>query len=455
MLLRFGTHNHRSIREYQELILTASSLKDSEAGLLYPFTNSGAPETARQTKVVPVAAIYGANAAGKTTMLKALDYFVSAIRNSHTRVASKVGVPYSPFLLDEESRSSPSGYDADFVIGGVRYHYGFKVNGERVLAEWLYSFSSSGKRQVRSVLFHRDFESDPEFYFGKYLKGENKVISKLTRSNGLFLSAAAQNSHPQLSPVYEYFLRGFSTRMEISGSPELIGPQVSAYFGENNKERQAKALRFLRAADAGISGMRFSRVPFDEKSKEMLEDLEKFLIKYLDSDAVDVDKEEKTEVELIHCGDGGNGYGIKLRSESSGTLALLQILGPVFSRLVEGGVLVVDELNVSLHPLVSKELIRLFSSRETNPGGAQLVFSTHDTSMLMTGLLRRDQIWFAEKDKVGVTNIYSLSDINVRSGDNFERGYIEGRFGAIPLFGVYRDELATLGVAHELDGGDE
>lgn len=456
MLLRFGVSNHRSIKEYQELILTASSLKDSETGLLHPFKGDDAPESSKSVKVLPVIAIYGANAAGKSTVLKALDYYVGLIRSSHARVASRVGVPYSPFLLDDDSKDAPSAYDADFVVGGVRYHYGYSIDGERVLSEWLYSYSSVGKRQSRKVLFHRDSCEDCEYYFGKSLKGENKIISKLTRDNVLFLSAAAQNSHPQLSPIYDYFNGGFSTRMEISGRPELIGPQVAMYFGEKHADRQARALEFLKRADVGIAGISFSKVPFDDREKALLEDLDRVFQKHLEVDTAEFDKNSKVEIELLHAGEEGKSYKIKLKDESSGTLAILQVLGPVFSRLIDGGVLIVDELNVSLHPLVSKELIRLFSSPKTNPGGAQLIFSTHDTSMLMTGLLRRDQIWFAEKDGCGATNIYSLGDINVRATDNFERGYIDGHFGAVPLFGVRGGDFSSFGVAHELDveGGE-
>ena len=122
--------------------------------------------------------------------------------------------------------------------------------------------------------------------------------------------------------------------------------------------------------------------------------------------------------------------------ESAGTIALLGLLGPLLKRLKEGGVLLIDELNSTLHPLISRELIRLFSRAETNPGKAQLLFSTHDTNLLSNKILRRDQIWFAEKDEQGATHIFSLAEIKVRSSENFESGYLHGRFGAIPFLGV-------------------
>ncbi|QSB20607.1 ATP-binding protein [Pseudomonas sp. 15A4] len=145
---------------------------------------------------------------------------------------------------------------------------------------------------------------------------------------------------------------------------------------------------------------------------------------------------ERTVTKISHTGSNFKRYEIELEKESSGTKALLQLLGPVFTKLKSGGVLIVDELNVALHPLVSQELIKLFSNPSTNPGRAQLIFTTHDTSMLTAGLLRRDQIWFVEKDREGSTNLYALSSIKIRKSDNFEKGYIEGRFGAIPMFGL-------------------
>lgn len=445
MLLRFGVFNHRSIREYQEIKFTVSSLKDDESGLIHLGTGVGDQEA--RLKIVPVAAVYGANASGKSTLLDALEFLVDTVKYSHRRTASSNRTPYNPFMLDEESRKSPSGYDIDFVLEDVRYHYGFTVDGKRVVSEWLYSFPINSARSVRSVLFHRDCKQNEEYYFGKSLKGENKQIARLTRDNVLFLSSAAQNSHSQLSQIYDYFSEKVMSRMERSDNAEIIGKQVFAYFSEDNEKRQ-RALSFLKSADIGISGMDFSKVPYEENAKRMLDELDQLFSKYAETPTMGLSDVERIQVEFFHQGEFGNNYSIKLQNESSGTVALLQLLGPVFKVLSEGGVLVIDELNTYLHPLVSRELIKMFSSRSTNPVGAQLIFSTHDTNMLSAGFLRRDQFWFAEKDNYGSTHIYSLSDIKVRKDDNFERGYIEGRFGAVPLFDLFGGYVHAIDKPH-------
>ncbi|GFZ96617.1 hypothetical protein GCM10011408_16260 [Dyella caseinilytica] len=182
--------------------------------------------------------------------------------------------------------------------------------------------------------------------------------------------------------------------------------------------------------------MNFSSVPIDEKAKAFISEFELLVKRHISSEAVEVEKENSLRVELLHAGADGKSHKIPLNLESAGTISLLKLLGPALTRLINGGVLVVDELNTTLHPLVSRELIRLFSDPESNPGQAQLLFSTHDTNILSGNLLRRDQIWFAEKDGDGASHFYSLAEIKVRSQANLEAGYLAGQFGAVPYFGL-------------------
>jgi len=449
MLLRFGVENHGSIASYQELQLTATALKDDDTGVM--MSESASVDNARALRVLPVAGIYGANASGKSTVLRAIDFFVQAITHSHSRVASRTGTPYDPYLLDAESRNKPSRYDADIVLGDTRYHYGFILDGKYILQEWLYSFDLTASRQVRSVMLGRETsgEGAVEIVFpGKSLKGENKQIAKLVRPNSLFLSVAAQNAHPQITPIFEFFEQVVS-RLNANLNEFYVIDQLTAYFALDEQRRDA-ALEFLRAADVGIAGIDFSRIPFAEKDLQVLKSIEQLIRQHanmpepekggIPSDLM----KERVSVRLGHRGKDGGIYPIALDDESAGTQALLQLLGPVFAKLHAGGTILIDELNTALHPLVSRELIKLFQNPITNPGKAQLIFSTHDTNLLTGALLRRDQVWFAEKDAQGCTHLYSLSDIKVRATDNIERGYLMGRFGAIPFVGCGLDEFASL-----------
>jgi uncharacterized protein len=457
MLLRFGVRNHRSIRDYQQISFIASSLKDSEDGLLRIGAEDAKSENfesaGSKINVLPVVAIYGSNAAGKSTILKAFEFFTEAVVHSHSRTARNTGTPFAPFLLNEYSKDEPSHYDADFVIDGVRYHYGFTLDGKHFLSEWLFSFNLDSKRQTRSVLFHRDVNNEAEYYFGKMLKGDNKRTSKSTRANSLFLCSAAQNAHPQLSEIYSYFAEKISTRLEQMHSPSVLTHQLVAYFGDN-KKRKSVAFEFLKAAEIGIADIDFSEVPYEEDTQQLLTEVESIIKKHFNAPDETISIKSKTEAKVWHLGENSKGYSIELENESSGTLALLQILGPVFTKLKDGGILVVDELNICLHPLVSKELIKLFSSPLTNPGRAQLIFSTHDTGMLANGVLRRDQVWFVEKDKEGASSIYPLSDFKIRASDNFEKGYKDGRFGAAPDFHLFQQRFSKNLIASK-DGNEE
>jgi hypothetical protein len=436
MLLRFGVENHRSIRSYLEISLIASKLKDSERGLL-PLqssnpSNSTKAAASRLLRVVPVVALYGANASGKSTVLNALDFFVNAVIHSHASGGPGDKTPHTPFLLDDESKTRPSRYDVDIALDDVRYHFGFTLDGKRILSEWLYSYPIAGVRQTRTVLYHRDVDQKGDFYFGKQLRGENKQIAKLVRTNSLFLSAAAQNAHPQIVPLFEFFSTKITRRLDSSESSSNMVEELVAYFGADERRREA-ALRFLKAADIGISGIDFSSVPIKEEAKAFMEDIEQVIGRHL-KQSITLPKKEMPKVELLHAGAIDKNYPIRIGHESAGTISLLRLLGPVFQRLGEGGVLLVDELNSTLHPLVARELILLFSSPETNPGKAQLLFSTHDTNILAGQLLRRDQIWFTEKDRDGATHAYSMSDFKVRGTENLEVGYLSGRFGSAPRF---------------------
>lgn len=416
MLIRFSVENFRSIRERQELSLVAARIKDL-------------PEATFQAeslglRLLRVVAVYGANASGKTNVVRALAYMVGAIKNSQRRWSPTGEIPVDPFLLDEVSAGNPSGFEVDALIDGIRYTYGFRLDRTRVLAEWLRAYPR-GKKQT---WFKRDTASPTEFRFGKNLIGENRTIQKLTRPNSLYLSAAAQNGHQQLLPIFNWFAKRFG--FVNPASRRTL--QFSAVEMCNTPEGRSNVLRFLSAADLGIVDIDIGKREINEKVKNAVQVLIQTLT---DSEEV-VDPAEIPDIHLRHqTAKGGARVPLDFDEESEGTKALFSLTAPVFQTLSKGGVLCVDELDSSLHPILALQIVKLFSSPETNPHNAQLIFNTHDTNLLDDELLRRDQIWFTEKDRTGATHLYPLSDFKPRRHENLEKGYLQGRYGAIPVPG--------------------
>jgi hypothetical protein len=417
MLLRFAASNYRSLREEQELSLVASSLAGNVSGVtrLEGF----------KLEVLRVAAIYGANASGKTNVLRALHFMSSAVANSQTSWKPEQRISRHAFRLDENSVEAPSQFEADLLIDGERFQYGFSLDSRRVLEEWLFAFPA-GRRQM---WFRRAAD---KFTFGKKLTGENRVIERVTRPNSLFLSAAAQNNHEQLTPVY----RWFSTQVEfVTGERTLLRYDTLAMC--ENPETKKRIERALVAADLGLLGFETTERPLDERSQKLMTAIRDMI----PDNAQTTIPEKLPEIQFLHRCEHGAPVSLGLTAESEGTVAFFGLLGPAFAALDRGGTLCVDELDSSLHPLLALELIRLFNNDGRNKRGAQLIFNTHDTNLLDPSVLRRDQVWFTEKDTCGSTHLYALTDFKPRSAENLQRGYLQGRYGAIPFL----DGLRVLG----------
>jgi AAA15 family ATPase/GTPase len=316
----------------------------------------------------------------------------------------------------------------DFVLGGIHYHYGFKINDKAVMEEWLFSYSYEN-RKSRKVLFHRNRQEESEYKFSKYLKGENKVIARLTRDNSLFLSSSAQSNHEFLTDIHAYFLMSFSFRFEQSLSPQTIANDLKN-IGAIDQVNQ-----FLKNSGAGIEAISLQvKNPKEVIPLNSPEAIGIFFNYLFDDNASQLDEFDDC-LELSHKDQNGNLVLFELEEESLGTKAMIALLTPAFKALNQGGIFIVDEIESSLHALLTLQIIKLFNHKETNPNGAQLLFTTHETHILCSNLLRRDQIWFSEKNLNGETVIAPLTDYQLRSTDNIQKGYLEGRFGAIPFLG--------------------
>ncbi|CAG9264406.1 putative ATPase_AAA_core domain-containing protein [Paraburkholderia unamae] len=446
MILRFGLSNYLSIADYQELSFAASNLQDDPAHLI----EIDSPSIGK-ADYLPVVAFYGANAAGKSNFLIGLDAIHDAVSDSfaHSNFRKKANpegkgplIGYRPCELSPECRDKNIHLDIDVLIDGVRYHYGFEANKSGYVKEWLYAYP----KKARQIIFVRDFDDEEEpFEPGAVLrtKLDGTLRSLAHDKSFLFLSAAGSLKNPILEPIYEYFSK------QIVFLHDVERAKASILAGQLQDERIKNfVVRFLEAVDSGIVDIEIKEVERTDEERRafagMMSAIEKAL-KELRPDAPDVPIETNSKdysIELIHEGIDGERFSLGLGMESSGTLHLLSILTPVLNALERGQTLVIDEITTSLHTMVSQELIKLFSNREINRSGAQFVFSTHDTNLLSSDLLRRDEIWFAEKDGAGRTNAYPLTDFKTRKADNIEKGYLQGRFGGIPYFG---DIAALLG----------
>lgn len=412
MLLRFSATNYRSLKDEQELSMIAGGLGGRASDLLR-YEAAG-------LNVLPVAAIYGANASGKTNVLKALHFMASAVEDSHTSWKPGQGVPYVPFRLDPKTASQPSTFEIDFVVKGNRYQYGFSLDSKRVQEEWLNAFPTNR----RQVWFHRKKD---DFTLGKKLVGENRTIKNTTRPDSLFLSAAAQNNHEQLLPVYLWFS---SLLTFVTDDRETTRFRTMALC--DDAAIRAKVERALAAADLGLIGFETTEGPVDDGLRKVFAAMEEA---FPEGKGKRLLPEKIQDVLFSHRALGETSVKLGVHSESLGTLSFFSLLGPVFAALSQGGVICIDELDSSLHPLLAIELVKLFNDTEKNPLGAQLVFNTHDTNLLDPEVLRRDQIWFTEKDQRGATHLYPLTDFRPRETENLQRGYLQGRYGAVPFLG--------------------
>lgn len=424
MLIRFRTENFRSIRDEQELSLVASGLSENAGALVHAERYA--------IDLLRAAAVYGPNASGKSSLFHSLRFMRNAVVESHRSWHPAGGVPRIPFALDRRSASEPSLFAVDVLIDEIRYEYGFTVTSSRVLEEWLYAWPR-GRRQE---WFTRDASRDMEFAFSRALAGENRATSAFTRPNSLFLSTAAQNNHEMLGPIY----RWFAERLWVADHDTRR--EFEKYTVQRCREPAFRELlsSFLRSADLGLTGIDFTE-------EEASPDLQRFIHGATDPGAEALRTSAAgPRVQFRHgSGDPVEDYALPYDQESRGTRTLFSLLGVVSWSLETGSTLAIDELDQSLHSELARTIVSTFNQAGTNPNRAQLLFNTHDTNLLDHDLLRRDQIWFTEKGMDGATRLFPLTDFHARKQENLERGYLQGRYGAVPAVGAFYPGITANG----------
>ncbi|MBI5138012.1 MAG: ATP-binding protein [Nitrospirae bacterium] len=411
MLIEFSVTNFRSIREKQTLSMVAGSGKEMPG-------NTFDPKAPKAPRLLRSAALFGPNASGKTNVINALAFMHNFVRDSATGREPKAKTGATPFLLDRDSRNQPSEFEILFIHKGIHYQYGFALTRERVVEEWLFAWPV-GRAQM---WFKRSYDDASDAYtwgMGNSLLGQRQVIQEATRPNALFVSTAAQLNHEQLSVIPEWFQEG----LFLMGNGLLEYRHIAHTLDMIENEGGASGLaNFMKAADLGINGIAVDRKTITaDDLPSAPEELKQEI----------VGKKMRRPVFLHECPDGSGQERFPIESESDGTRAMFALAGPWRDIIANGMVLVIDELS-SLHPKLVRFLVELIHSPHYNPKNAQLIFTTHDVT-LMDDLFRRDQIWLVEKDASQASTLTPLSEFKPRLDEKLQKGYMSGRYGALPV----------------------
>lgn len=434
MLLAFRAENARSFKEPVELSLQGTRLSQKEVVREIHWREDGHP-----VPVLPVAGVFGANASGKSSLLRVMNDMRRLVLFSFRSGWPDGRVPPWPFQLGSESDKRPSVYEIDLVVDDVRHEYGFCLGESGVLREWAHSYP----RGRKLLLFERH-GADVNLGRGHGVKG--RAAREILRDDSLFLSAAGAAKHPGLLPLYEWFHRNLLLAAENS----RVERQAMTADMLEQDDIGRHALELLQEADLGITGASLRELSPDlrQKLEEAVDEFEEG-----DEDTRVSVQFQDFEIRLKHKA-GRRDVELLTEDESRGTLVWFGLIGPVLHVLRQGSVLLADELDASLHPALVAALVRLFQSKRSNPKRAQLIFNSHDVALMGTSEdqpLGRDQIWFTEKDDGGGTHLYPLTDLDPRKEEAIARRYLAGRYGATPIVSLGRFE----GVAEATVGGGE
>jgi AAA15 family ATPase/GTPase len=426
MIIEFTVGNFLSFKENKTLSLKATSISEYKDSIF----------TIGKNKLLKSVVLYGANSSGKSNLIKAMSIMKLIVMTSVEKSSvSKNEV--IPFLLNSATENQPSFFEVVFLLGKTRFRYGFELNSKMIYGEWLFELKGSKEiplfiREKGGIGITEDFE-------------EGEGLESKTRDNALFLSVVDQFN----GIISGKIIKWFGNWATISGLRHENYRSITFSLLEKKKSK-TKLLDFFKDLDLGFNEIKLRKEKFNEQllpndlPTEVLEDI-----------ISDLQGTTMVRIETIHKKFDKNGQCVgnvnfDLRErESSGTNKVIDISGSIFDTLIDGGILVIDELDAKLHPLMTAAITNLFNSPEFNVRNAQLIFATHDTNLLSYGRFRRDQIYFLEKDKYEATDLYSLveykeDNVKIRKDRSFEKDYITGRYGAIPFIGSF-DKLLVNG----------
>ncbi len=430
MLVEFRVENFRSFREEQVLSLVAG--RDTK--------HPGNCVSLEGARFVKAALLYGANASGKSNVVSAFRCMKRLVQISATQMNQGDPIPgMEPFRLDRDCVQRPCNFVVAIVLDGVRYDYSFAATSERVHAETL-SVTPPGERRRRWLT--RQFNpatGNDRWRFSAPVQAHETLVKERTRPNGLALSRAAELNVPQFVPLYKWFNESLHVTDMSNPPPDFLSRAAESMRTDDITRKRLE--RLVRHADLGIAEIEIAERKLD--TSELPPGVTELLsTKGLAGLRDSMDQYHRYRLYAHHRmadGKGTERFAFE-EAESKGTQRFLDLTARLLNAMAYASVVVIDEFDCSMHPLLSRKLLELFQSEDVNRSGAQLVGATHDSSLMDETLFRRDQLWFVEKPRSGASVLYSLYDFadsanRPRSDAAFERNYLAGRYGAVPLFG--------------------
>lgn len=416
MLIEFSVENYKSYATKQTLSMVAGSDNSHPDNLIISDRLSS-------MKLLRSVVIYGANASGKSNLFEALEFMSTYVTDSVKEKLEGTSSGRIRFGLNPEWKEKPTQFEISFIVAGVRYEYGFALVQRHITEEWLYAYPNN-RPQLWFMRSYDEAKDDFDWEFGANLKGEKRRLIDFVRPDLLYLSIATQFNHKQLTEVYNWFkdVLSFVDDRPIHWKRKLLN-ECSVDIHERTRD-------MLRFADVGIRDFRV-----EERSDDMYEI--KTNVPEDDPQFIEMVENFKYEIVTSHLAADGTTVDFPIWFESEGTKRLLALSIEWLRALNDGRTLIVDEIDKSMHPLLVRELVKMFHSPEVNKANAQLIFNTHDTTVLDQQLLRRDQIWFVEKSEEGASELYSLWEFSPRREADIEKPYLRGRYGAIPFISEF------------------
>ena len=414
MILELSIANFLSFKDK----ITFSMLANATNGLDDNYVISN------DRRVLKTTAIYGANASGKTNLFKILTIVISMLRSSNNaNINAKL--PIVPFKFDKHTIDKPSEFEIKFIVDEVRYVYGFIADTNKIYEEYLYYYPNGRETKI----FDRTNTDDYSFP-QKDEKILNDIASK-NAPNKFFIATATNWNYEKTKIPYKFLSLDINTFNNLGGLRDLA---LSEYL-KNNRKLKDFALDFLKKADFNIEDYKVLETDVPDDVLAAIPDFIK----------AGMSMKEKPKVFTALFKHKGSDVELSYEEESMGTQIIFCFIPFIMDALNNKRVMVVDELDRSLHPYLVEMIVQMFNDPDINKNGAQLIFNTHDTNLLKLNILRRDQIWFTEKDDSnGISDLYSLSDFSVRKTENVEKGYMLGRYGAVPFikndFNLWEEE---------------